>query len=123
MLWLSPNLAAQYSLSCTVFGGFTPPPPPSPRAEGLLAPAAGYLIAGSGEKQRSASRPEAPAPPPSRCRHRNRPVRHHKRRYPLLCDTSPSDPPAPADCSSHMHTRSTTADPLDPHLRSQDRVT
>src|SRR5579875_2907229 len=38
------------------------------------------LIASSGEKQRSASRPAALSPPPSRCRHRNDPVRHHMRR-------------------------------------------
>src|SRR5579875_3319802 len=95
-------------------GALPPPPPPSLLAVELLAPAAGCLIAGLGAEHGSASRLEAPAPPPSRCRPRNRPVRHHKRRYPLLCDTTPSDPPAPADCSSHMHTHSTTADPADP---------
>src|SRR5579875_806622 len=49
-------------------GALPPPPPPSPWAVELLAPAAGYLIAGSGEKQRSASRLEALTPSPSRCR-------------------------------------------------------
>src|SRR5579883_3003576 len=113
---LSPSLSAA-----------PPPPPPSPRAVELLAPAAGCLIAGLGEKQRSASRPEAPAPPPSRCRRsrlRNKLHSHLPLRYPphQTCIT-PSDPPAPADCSSHMHTRSRTADPSDPLPRSQDRVT
>src|SRR5579883_2373264 len=70
--------------------GVSPPPPPrSPPAEGLLASAAGCLIAGSGERQRSASRLEAPAPPPSRCRHRNHPVRHHMQRYLRPCDITP----------------------------------
>src|SRR5579875_1370757 len=79
-------------------GALPPPPPPSPWAVELLAPAAGYLIAGSGEKQRSASRLEALTPSPSRCRHRNHPVRHHMQRYLRPCDITPSDPPAPADC-------------------------
>src|SRR5579875_3073550 len=77
-----------------------PPPPPSPRAVGLLALAAECPIAGSGEKQRWASRLEAPEPSPSRCRHRNHPVRHHMQRYLRPCGITPSDPPAPADCSS-----------------------
>jgi len=64
-----------------LFGGRMPTPPPSPRAEGLLTPAAECLIAGSGERQRSASRLEMVTPSPSRCRHRNRPVRHHMQRY------------------------------------------
>src|SRR5579875_1086467 len=73
------------------------PPPPSPPAEGLLAPAAGYLIAGSGEKQRSVSRPQAPAPPPSHCRRsrlRNKLHVHLPLCYPphQTC-TTPSDPP------------------------------
>src|SRR5579875_1224067 len=88
-------------------GAALPLPPPSPRAAGLLAPAAGYLIAGSGERQRSASRLEAPAPPPSRCRRnhlRNKLHSHLPLHYPphRTC-TTPSDPPALADCSSHMH--------------------
>src|SRR5579875_1295501 len=108
--------------------GVSPPPPPrSPPAEGLLASAAGCLMAGSGERQRSASRLEAPAPPPSRCRRsrlRNKLHSHLPLHYPphQTC-TTPSDPPAPADCFSHMHTHSRTADPADPLPRSQDQMT
>src|SRR5579875_3311323 len=89
-------------------GALPPPPPPSPWAVELLAPAAGYLIAGSGEKQRSASRLEALTPSPSRCRRshlRNKLHSHLPLHYPphQTC-TTPTDPPAPSDCSSHMHT-------------------
>src|SRR5579884_541537 len=101
-----------------------PSPPPSRRAEGLLTPAAECLIAGSGEKQRSASRLEMVTPSPSRCRRsrlRNKLHSHLPLRYPphQTC-TTPSDPPAPADCSSHMHTHSTSADPSHPNPRLQD---
>src|SRR5579883_3178511 len=78
-------------------GAAPPPPLPSPRAAGLLAPAAGCLIASSGEKKRSASRLEAPAPPPSRCRRshlRNKLHSHLPLHYPphQTCTTPPGPP-------------------------------